>query len=531
VTAEALDGSRLVRSSVVVALGTLLSRVTGLARIALLAYAIGRGTLADTYGIANQTPNIVYELLLGGVLSATLVPLFVERRNDDRAVSAVFTAALAVLGVLTVIAVIAAPAIAHLYTFRSVEQEAQREVATFLIRLFLPQMLFYGVTTLATALLHAHRRFVAAAFAPVLNNVVVIAMVLSFVRVTSGPRSEWVSIDAIRGDTGLLLLLGLGTTAGIAAMALALVPAIGRTGVRIRWHLDLAHAAVRRMVRLSGWTVGYVVANQVALSVVLVLATSEAGGLTAYQFAFIFFQLPHGLLAVSIMTTVLPELADHATSGDMASFRARYAWGLRVLVAVVMPAVALFVVVEEPIVGLMRFGAFDAGDVRITAETLEAFAVGLLAFSIYLYTLRGFYALGDTRTPFLVNAFENGCNIVLALALHPSLGVQGLALSYSLAYVLAAGVAYGLLRRRVGRLDTTATARTFARVGVASLGLAAVAWGVARAFWTGSPASGAAVLAAGGATGLVVFLGVARALRVREVGEIVTALRPGGARA
>lgn len=520
----AVDNSRLVRASAVVALGTLLSRLTGLARIALLAYAVGRGTLADTYNLANQTPNIVYELLLGGVLSATLVPLFVERRDDDRAISAVFTAALVALTTLTVVAVVAAPLLARLYTFHSVDEAAQRDVATTLIRLFLPQMVFYGLTTLATALLNARRRFVAAAFAPVLNNVVVIAMILTFVRVTSGPREQWESVDAVRGDRGLLLLLGIGTTAGIAAMALVLVPAIRRTGTRLQWVLEPRHPAVLRMLRLSGWTVGYVVANQVALSVVLVLATSDAGGLTAYQFAFIFFQLPHGLLAVSIMTTVMPELADHATAGDMPGFRSRYAWGLRVLVTVVVPAVAMFLVVEDPLVGLMRFGAFDAADVRVTADTLEAFALGLLAFSAYLYTLRGFYALQDTRTPFFVNLFENAANIVLALLLHPALGVQGLALAYALAYLAAAVVAYALLQRRVGDLGTAATAQRGVRVIVAAAAMAAVAWFLADRMWSGSPASSAATLLVAGSAGLALYVAVSRALHVSEVGDIVGAV-------
>jgi putative peptidoglycan lipid II flippase len=518
------DGSRIVRASAAVAAGTLLSRITGLARIGLLAYAIGRGTLSDTYGLANQTPNIVYELLLGGVLTATLVPVFVERHDDERAINAVFTVSLTALVGMTAIAMAASPLIADLYTFNSANEAAQQDVATTLIVLFLPQMVFYGLTALATALLNARRRFVAAAFAPVLNNVVVIAMVLTFVRMTSGDRSDWETVDRIRGDEGLLLLLGLGTTAGVAAMALVLLPAVSRAGVHLRPVFEWRHEAVRRVVRLSGWTIGYVIANQIALSVVLVLATSEAGGLTAYQFAFVFFQLPHGLLAVSITTTVMPELARHAADRDLVAFRQRFGWGLRLLSVVVLPAVAAFLVLEDPFVGLMRFGAFDGGDVRVTADTLEAFAIGLLGFSAYLYTLRGFYALADTRTPFLVNLFENGVNVALALALHGSLGVQGLALSYAIAYIVAAVLAYELLRRRVGPLDGQRTLRTTARALIAAAGLALTAWLVEHALWTGTQGSAVLTLVLAGVAGVGVYLALARFLRVRELTDLVGAL-------
>ena len=190
------EQERLVRSSAAVAAGTLLSRITGLLRVAVLAYAIGRATLADTYNIANSTPNIVYELILGGVLSATLVPLFVEnlQRRDDRATSAIFTVAMTVLVILTGIAMVFAPLIARLYAVdtNGAERTAQVHVMTVFILWFLPQMIFYGFTALATALLNAHRRFVAAAFAPVINNVIVIAILVVFAENTRAARNSWI---------------------------------------------------------------------------------------------------------------------------------------------------------------------------------------------------------------------------------------------------------------------------------------------------------------------------------------------------
>ena len=306
----------LVRSSAVVAVGTALSRITGFVRIAAIAYALGATTLAGTYSYANEAPNIVYELLLGGVLTATLVPLFVKHfeARDDDASSAIFTVAMLALAGITVIGVIAAPWIVDLYTLNvhGSNVAAQQELATDLLRLFMPQMLFYGIVTLATAMLNARRRFLAAAFAPILNNVVVIAVFLALPRIADGS----LTVRSVLDDDGLILLIGLGTTAGVMVMALALLPPLARLHAHLRFLPAWRHPAVLTMLRLSGWTVGYVIANQIALLVVTVLANGTDGGPFIYISAYAFFQLPHGLFAVSLMTTFTPEMASAAARGD-----------------------------------------------------------------------------------------------------------------------------------------------------------------------------------------------------------------------
>ncbi|HEX5615296.1 MAG TPA: murein biosynthesis integral membrane protein MurJ [Acidimicrobiia bacterium] len=524
-----VDAGRLVRASATVALGTLLSRVTGLLRVGALAYAIGRASLADTYNLANTTPNIVYELVIGGVLTATLVPLFVEHleRGDERATSVVVTAVMTVLVALSALAVLAAPLLAQLYTFRApaAERAAHEEVVTFFIRVFMPQMCFYGLTALATAVLHARRRFVAAAYAPVLNNVVVIATLVTFAQVTSGSPSEWTDVRRIRDDTGLLLLLGLGTTAGIVAMALVLVPAVRAAGVRLRVIFDWRHDALRRVARLSGWTAGYVIANQIALLTVLVLASGRSGGVSAYQYAFIFFQLPHGLFAVSIMTTITPELARHAAARDDAGMIRAFSLGLRHLLVVVVPAAVAFVVLAQPLVAVLVRGGFSAEDARVTADTLQAMSIGLVPFSIYLYTLRGFYALQDTRTPFVVNSVENGLNIALALALFPSFGVQGLALAYAAAYAIAAVLAALMLRRRLGGIDGARVAQTGVRTLAGGAALAMVAAPIAGAIGADTFTHAVTALGVAGALGGGAAVATMALLGTSELRAVAALLR------
>jgi putative peptidoglycan lipid II flippase len=516
-------GSGILRSSAPVALGTALSRLTGFVRLAAMAYAIGFTRLTDTYNLANTTPNIVYELLLGGVLSATLVPVFVDHRHrdDDEATSAVVTVAAVVLVVLTVIGVLAAPAIVRLYTLRveGAAAEAQQDLAAALLRLFMPQMLFYGLVAMASALLHAHRRFAAPAFVPILNNLVVTAVFLSLPRLVDGTPT----LEKVRHDTGLVLLLGLGTTAGIAAMGLALVPALRGTGVRLRPVFSWRHPAVRKVVALSGWTVGYVASNQLALWVVLVLANGFAGGVSAYQGAFVFFQLPHGLVAVSLMTTIAPDLAAAAGRGELAAFRDRFDLGVRLMVLAILPAAAGYLVLSRPVVGfLLERGALSGASAQLTADCLAAFALGLVPFSVYLYALRGFYALHDTRTPFFLNAFENGVNIALALVLAQWLDVRGLALAYAGAYGVAAVAAIAVLGRRTGgRLG--GSTRALARPVAAAAVMAAAVRLVVGALPDGTP--DAAVVAVGLAVGAATYAAGLAVLGVAEAGELLARLR------
>ena len=530
VSAPAEDRERLVRSSAAVATGTLLSRVTGLLRVAVLAYAVGRASLADTYNLANSTPNIVYELLLGGVLSATLVPLFVEHREnrDEHATAAVFTVAMAVLTVLTAIAMLFAPLIARLYALDTsgTERVAQLHVMTIFTLWFLPQMVFYGLTALASALLNARRRFVAAAYAPVLNNVLVIGVLVAFAHMTAGSRSQWTDVRRISGDVGKLTLLGAGTTAGIAAMALVLLHALHHARARLRLAFDWRHPAVRKMLRLSGWTIGYVVTNQIALLFVLVLAKSgSTGNVSAYLYAYAFYQVPHGLLAVSIMTTMMPELSSSAAQRDYAALARKFRLGLRYIVLLMLPAAVLFIALAQPMVGVLVRGGFHAHDAAVTADTLQAFSIGLIPFSVYLYALRGFYALHDTRTPFVINAVENTVNVGLALALFPSLGVQGLALAWTGAYSVAAILALVMLRRRVPQPVDRGVRASVVRACLAGAVLAMVAGPLAAAIGRSSANRALFATAAAGLAGGAAYVLVLLALRTPELRSLFGTLR------
>jgi putative peptidoglycan lipid II flippase len=472
--------SRLLRDNVTVALGTATSRITGFLRVLVLGWAIvpvidgeADGRLSDAYNLANTTPNIIFELVLGGILSATLVPVFTRAfaERDRRAVDAIVGTSLALLGVLTVVATATAPAIIWVYTAARGGEGASeyRSVATVLAFLFLPQIFFYGVMSIASALLNAKRHFFAAAWAPVLVNVIVIVGLVVARQSVSGVPS----LDVAESDRKLTVLLGIAPTIGVAAMALSLLPALRRAGIHLRPKFDVNHPAVREVVRMSGWTIGYVVANQVALAVVTVLAQRDAGGLTAYTTMFIFFQLPHGLLAVTVMTTFTPDLSAAAGRDEWRRFRVTMRLGVRAIVALLIPAATTYAVLAGPATHLSgRFASLEEAE-----PVLRAFAVGLVGFSTYLFVLRGFYARKDTRTPFRLNVVQNGLNIVLALIFVVPWGVSGLAWAYSLSYLVAAVVSWQSLAHAVrGGLRTDLLLPVLGRAAAAALVMALALW-------------------------------------------------------
>jgi putative peptidoglycan lipid II flippase len=520
------DTRSLVQSSAIVGIGTALSRVTGLLRVIAITSAVGVTAVGGVYAYANETPNMVYELLLGGVLTATLVPQFVKhfQDRDDDASSAVFTVAMLAAVVLTVLGILFAPLIVDVYTLRvsGPGRAEQQELATKLLRLFMPQMLFYAFVALATALLQARRRFAAAAFAPILNNVVVIAIFIALPLVVTGP----LTVRRVNGDGGLVLLLGLGTTAGIAAMALALVPALRVARIRLRFLPSLRHAAVRVVLRLSGWTVGYVIANQIALAVVLIYANGVRGGSLAYLSAFAFFQLPYGLFSVSVMTAVAPDLAAAGARADAPALRHRFARSLRLTLTVIVPAAAVYVALARPIVvALLQRGAFDASDAALVGDTLVGFAIGLPFFSTYLFSLRAFYALSDTRTPFLLNCVENAVNIGLAILLFDRFGIPGLAYAYSAAYAVGAILTLTVLSRRLGGLQGRGIGTSAVKVLSVSVLAAGVAWAVGDAVgWTSSTRAIVAVVLGLVAAMAVTALGL-WLLKVQEFRELMTLFR------
>ncbi len=496
----------LARSTMVMATGTLLSRITGLLRVAVLVGTLGvsESRLADVYNVANTTPNVIYELALGGVLSSIFVPVFVEVRRlrgfrQARYVAnSVMTVALVVLGLIAVVTVLTAPWIIRLYihTGSPAERADAQRVGGQLLAMFMPQIVFYGVGSVMTGLLNANRRFGVPMFAPVLNNLVVIAVGLTF-HALVGSKVPQVG-DLTAGEKGLL---GIGTTLGVVAMTMAQWPFLRRIGFRYSFVWDLRDPAIRKMARLSAFTIGYVVTNQLGYLVIPILAYGVRGGYTAYSTGFAFFQLPHGGLTA----------------------------------AVLLPATIGYLVLAGPIVHLLLAHGIvspNSSSTVLLTRTLVMFVLGLVPFSTFQLLLRAFYALQNTRTTFLVNIVATGTNVVANLVLFWVLPtawkVPGLALGQSVAYAVGSVLLLARLAPRIGGLDVRPVLRVLARMLFASLIM-----GVVTALASGLVAAAAGdrtvgsllTVTAGVAAGLATYLVTVRALRIEELRLVLIMIR------
>ncbi len=526
-----------VRNAAVMSVGTLLSRATGVVRVSVTLAALGTSNVvANSYAIANTTPNIVYELILGGILTSVFVPLLVDwakRYGEDegRVAGARFlTFVLVVLSAVTLVAIVFAPWIMRLYLIGvkdPAEHAAQLELGTFFLRWFLPQIVFYGVGAVAAGMLTANRRFAAQMFAPVLNNIAVIATMFVFIAMHGkGPMTL---ADVSMAER---LVLAAGTTLGVIAMTIALWPSLRGIGFRWRLRFDWRHETVRRLLHLARWVALYVVVNQIAYFFIIVFnGRVPGGGYAVYSQAFIFFSLPHAIVAVSIFTALLPSLAGRWTDRDLGGVRELFSQGLRDTEVAMLPAAAGYAVLAGPIVTLLAsYGQMTTVDTQQLGHTLAAFAVGLPFFSAFQLLTRTFYATQDARTPALANIAVAVVNLVFDLffAFGLNLGVPGLALGFSVSYVAGSVILFVLLRRRLGRADGRRIASTLSRTCAAAALTALAAWataeGIAAVLDVGRPLVNLVQVLAAVAAGVLAFVLGALIFQIEEADEVWRAL-------
>ena len=512
------------------AVGTVASRATGFLRTAVLVAVLGVQQVPLAFTVANTVPNIVYELLLGGILTSTVVPLLVRADQDgygEEYAQRLLSLTVLVLGAIALVLVVLAPQITDLY-LSGADADTRALTITF-ARFFLPQVLFYGVGALLGAWLNTHGRFGPPMWAPVLNNVVVIGSLVVFALL---PGPDHLTSGSITSTQ--ITVLGVGVTLGIVAQTVALLPALRATGLRLVPRLDFRGTGLGQAGRLARWTFFYVVCNQLVLLVVVNLASRapKDRGYPSYTNAFLLWQLPHAVIAVSVITALLPAMSRAAHDGRLDVLRSQLDRGLRTTTALMIPAAVGLVVLGVPLaVTVFGHGRTSVDQARFMGELLAVFACGLVAFSTYQLQLRAFYALQDTRTPALVNLAVNAVTVVVDVALYLSLPdrwrVLGLAAGQASSYLVGVVVCTSVLARRVPRDPRGHVLRTAARCLFAVTAPALAALLVARLTTDalGRATTGSLVAAAaGGLVLLVGYVGIVRRLRVPEVDELVRPL-------
>jgi putative peptidoglycan lipid II flippase len=468
------------RASLVLASGTIVSRVLGFISAVMLTQTLGAlGSGANTFALANQLPNNIYAIVAGGVLSAVLVPQIVRASVDadggQRFINRLVTIGIVVFLVAGVIATLAAPLLVRLYT-ASADSSGSRgftpdeiSLAVAFAYWCLPQVLFYALYTLFGEVLNARRVFGPFTWAPAVNNLVAIGGMIAFGLLFDADVS-----DATAWTPEMIAVLAGTATLGVAAQAFVLVRFWRRAGLRYRPDFRWRGAGLGATGRAAGWVFAMIIVMQIGgivqTRVASIAATPDDASLMVMRTAWLLFMLPHSIVVVSLVTAYLTRMSTHARDGDRESVRVDTTEAIRLTVLFMTLATVGLIAVAVP------FGRiFDAAAIDQIAIVLIAFVVGLVPFSVYFVMQRVFYAIDDTRTAFWLQAAHTAFFIIGALfcSLLPTAWiVPGIGLVTSAAaffQMIIGGVA---LRRRIGSLDAPLIARRTAQfivAGAASL--------------------------------------------------------------
>ena len=459
----------LVAPSAIMASGTVVSRITGIARDIAMTAALGFFLVSDAFSLGNSLPTIIYILVIGGALNAVFIPQLVRRMKEDADdgkayADALVTAVTTILLVMSVIAVIAAPWIVDLYTPTDYPR-SEYELAVAFARLCLPQIFFYGLYTVLSQVLNSRGKFGAPMFAPIANNVVAIATFLLFIAIagTSAAADGVLTTDQI-------LILGIGSTLGVVAQAVILIPVLSRAGYLWRPSFRWREQGLGKAAKLAGWTVGLVLVNQIAYVIITRFATQAnvdasavgavAAGLTTYQKAHLVFMLPHSVITVSVVTALLPALSRVAHSGRLRQVGADISGAMRLVAAAITPIAAILAVTGPGVaVVLFGYGAATNEQAELMGQIVSIFMLGLVPFTLFYVLLRGFYALEDTRTPFFITIIFSAAWLLMVNALFfvQNAGggqVASIAVGYVLSYWLTLVIAWVWLTVKLRRGTT-----------------------------------------------------------------------------
>jgi putative peptidoglycan lipid II flippase len=522
-------------NSAIMAIGSLVSRGTGFLRTLAITAALGTA-VGDAYTTAQMFPGMVYEFLLGGILSSVLVPVLVRRRRSDSDGGEAYTQRLLTLAVLalavaTVLALAAAPGLTLLYAGHGTSGSF-RGLVTALSLLMLPMIFFTGLSALIGAVLNTRGHFAAPMWTPILNNIVVIGTAGLYVLFFGARR-----LGPDQMTAGRIALIGGGTLLGVVVQAAGLVPALRKVGFRWRWRLGFGALGLRELGRLGAWMICYVAVNQIGLVVLVRLlnrasAGDEAGPLI-YNNVYLLLMMAHGIVAVSIITALMPRMSAAAADGRFADLTADLSRGTRMVTAVLAPVAVCYAVLAAPVaVILFRYGAFRQDDALATSLVLMVAAIALVPFAVSQLFTFAYYALTDTKTPALINipvvALRLVVQVGLVVAFTPAFAAAGAMIGNGVSYVVAAVLSAWLLRSRVGLIGMRGISITMVKVLAAALGAALVGLVVVRLLPGGAEPGRAAALSqviVGGIAVGVTYLGLAVALGVREIKEVLGLVR------
>ena len=472
------DEPDFIKSSAAMAAGTIVSRFTGLIRGLLTVAALGTALFADTFNVANTIPTILYILLAGGALNAVFVPQLVRSMREDgdggsAFASRLLTSVTVLLLFITTIGILLAPLITSIYApkFSLTGFEVERSLTITFMRYCLPQILMMGIFVILSQIGNARGKFGPMMWAPVLNNMVGIATLSLFLLIAP-------DITANTITPGQSALLGIGTTLGFVVQALVLVPVVRRSGLKLSLRFDWRNSNLSKSFRLGGWTLLFVLTNQLGYLIIVQVATSAAVqaklagittgvGFTPYSYAYFIFILPHSIITVSVITALLPKISRLAHEGREDGVRSNLIQSLRHIAVATAPSTILLIAFGPAIANAIYIGT-SAADSRQIGLVLSGFAIGLIPFSTMPLLLRGFYAYEDTKTPFIINIFATGSMMLLALVAEDVIPFQyvtvALAIILGVSNIVGTVLSLRALEKRIGRFPKKDLFRTHGKL-------------------------------------------------------------------
>jgi putative peptidoglycan lipid II flippase len=452
-----MSDNQLLRASSVMAVGTIASRVTGLIRNLLLVALLGTAILGDTYNVANTMPNILYNLLIGGALTAVFVPQIVRslRDSDQGAafISRLFTITVTFLLLLTVIGIVFSPVIVNLYA-PEFSNRPEFDITVTFMRYCLPQIFFLGLFALLGQIANAKGKFGPMMWAPVINNLIAILLFSWFL-----VNRQDLSLGNISQTD--ITWLGLGTTAGYLAQALILLPVVIKSGVKLTLRFDWYNSQIIKSFRLASWSFLYAMISQVSYLVTVSIATSAAVktqvlgdstgvGFTPYSNAYLILILPHSIITVSVVTALLPRLSNYVIDKKHDELTNSLVKAIRLIGIFTVPAALMFLAFGQLVANTLYFGISNA-DANYLGLTLSAFALGLIPVSINLVLLRGLNAFENLKSQVIGNLIMNLISIALSYLVaswfEPKWVTVGLAGIFTIHYFIGASISFYLIRR------------------------------------------------------------------------------------
>ena len=512
------------RSTAIMSVATLFSRITGFIRVWATAWALGAGLAASAFTLANNIPNMIYELMAGGILSAVFIPVFLEvraRRGKEegwRFASHAMNLAMLALMVVALIGMIFPQPFIWTQTFKLAKDTvALRELSNFFFRFFAFQVVLYAFGAIVQGVLNAQRKFLWPAVGSIFNNVVVIGVMF------------WVgfAITANHGlTTSIKVVLGIGTTLGVLAMFAVMVPSLLKSGFRYHFELGWRDRDVRHMIILAIPAVIYTLTNLVASSFQTTAASSISGsGAAIIYFANTWVNLPYGILSVALTTALYTEMSNYASKKDIRNFKLSMASGLRSTALLMLPTSAVLLALSTQVISLFG-GRFGASDVPMVAHVLQYWSISLVFRAVMIFIIFSFYALKDTKTVAVANlaatVFQAGGYLILTTGIFgwKGFGYIGIPISDGIFYILLFSSLLLLMHRKVGAFDIKSFVVVFLKAAFASIIGGGVAFFLQRvmvgALGRGKIAA-LGIIAGAGIAGLVVAFFLIWVLRVQEL--------------